>query len=295
MPDVSVIIPNLHSPVIGDTLASLERQTYAGTFEVIVVGQDRHGLVQERPGLRHIVTPEPASPAKARNIGIRAAAGDILAFIDADCVAAPDWLACLTAPYAFETVSVVGGSVEFPEENYWTLCDNVAAFHDYLPSNPPGFPDMLPTINLSVRRSILSEVGLFDEAYGYLSCEDANFTTRLRLHGYRLLFDPRARVSHLPPGRRDLATLLKKSYAFGTNSIKTDPRFREAHRVPRLLHHWWAMVLLSPGLALSVVLNIVFKNHSGLHYWSTFPVVYFLKWVWCLGAARTLWRNSAPG
>src|SRR5512139_3828680 len=100
MLDVSIIIPNLHSPVIGETLTSLERQTYQGAFEVIVVGQDRYGLVKEREGVKHIVTPEPASPAKARNIGIQAAKGDILVFIDADCVAASDWLSCLLAPYA---------------------------------------------------------------------------------------------------------------------------------------------------------------------------------------------------
>lgn len=290
--DISIIIPNLHSPVVGRTLNSLAAQTWSGSSEIIVVGQDQHDLVKERPGLRHIVTPTPVSPAQARNIGIRASRGDILVFIDADCVAAPDWLAHLLAPYADQEVRVVGGSVDFPDNNYWTVCDNVATFHDYLPSNPPRAGALLPTLNLSVRRSIFQQLGEFDEAYPFAG-EDAEFTTRLRVHGYPLWFEPRAKIFHLPAGRQDLRILLRRAYNIGRYSIKVNPRYRAAHGLAGLWQHGWIVLLLAPLLASGVLMRIVLGNRSGLRYWKTFPVVYLLKCVWCWGAARTLWRGTA--
>src|SRR4030042_2415859 len=89
---VSIIIPNLHSPIVGQTLQSLEAQDYAGPFEIIVVGQDKYGQVSEGGRVRAIVTPQSISPAAARNLGILSAQGEILVFIDSDCVASRDWL-----------------------------------------------------------------------------------------------------------------------------------------------------------------------------------------------------------
>ena len=290
--EVSIIIPNLHSPVVGQTLNSLAAQTWSGSVEIIVVGQDRHGLVTERPGLRHVVTSTPVSPACARNLGIRESSGNVLVFIDADCVAEPDWLAQLLAPYANAEVMVVGGSVDFPNDNYWTVCDNVATFHDYLPSNPAGAGVLLPTLNLSARRSVFSHVGEFDEIYPFAG-EDAEFTTRLRLRGYSLQFEPRAKIVHLPAGRQDFRILVRRAYNIGRYSIKVNPRYRQSRGLSGLLQHWWSVLLLSPLLAAGVLMCVVFGNRSGLRYWKTFPVVYLLKCVWCLGAARTLWRGTA--
>ncbi len=287
MPDVSIIIPNLHSPMIGETLASLERQSYQGAFEVIVVGQDRYGLVKEAEGIRHIVTPEPVGPAKARNIGIQAARGDILVFIDADCVASSDWLESLLAPYASENVSVVGGGVDFPQENFWTLCDNVATFHDYLTTNRPGERDLLPALNFSVRSRVLNEVGPFDERYPF-AAEDSDLTTRLRLKGYGLNFEPHAVVSHRPLGRSSPLPLLRRAFHAGRYSVKFDPRYRKRLKTPTWLYVWWLVILLSPLLAASVLFQIIVYNRSGLRFWRTFPMVYLSKCAWCFGAAEAL-------
>ncbi len=69
---VSIVIPNLHSPVINRVLATLKSQSwYPVAFEVIVVGLDRYGLVTEDASVRFLRTDGPASPAKARNLGWR--------------------------------------------------------------------------------------------------------------------------------------------------------------------------------------------------------------------------------
>ncbi|MDW8145782.1 MAG: glycosyltransferase family 2 protein [Roseiflexaceae bacterium] len=86
---ISVIIPNLHSPLIGEVVDALASQTERHLIdEILVVGQDRHGLVG--PPARHIETPQPVSAARARNLGAAWAQGDYLLFIDSDCIAAPD-------------------------------------------------------------------------------------------------------------------------------------------------------------------------------------------------------------
>src|SRR4030042_1251839 len=65
---VSIIIPNLHSPIVGQTLQSLEAQDYAGPFEIIVVGREKDGRVRGGGGGRPTVPPHPFSPAAARNL-----------------------------------------------------------------------------------------------------------------------------------------------------------------------------------------------------------------------------------
>src|SRR3954453_23447533 len=86
---ISIVIPNLHSPLIGKVIQALASQTARGSIhEVIVVGQDRYDQIPA--DVRFIPTPQPISPAAARNLGARLAGGEYLLFLDADCVAAPD-------------------------------------------------------------------------------------------------------------------------------------------------------------------------------------------------------------
>lgn len=80
---LSVIIPNLHSPLIGEVIDSIASQTERRLIgEIIVVGQDRHGLV--RPPAQHVETPQPVSAARARNLGAALAMSNYLLLTDSE-------------------------------------------------------------------------------------------------------------------------------------------------------------------------------------------------------------------
>jgi GT2 family glycosyltransferase len=291
LPSISVIVPNLHSPTVARTVQSLCEQESAGDFEILVVGQDRFDQVHTGGQVRLIKTPKPVIQSMARNIGIRASKGEILAFIDSDCVAAPDWLYCLRWHYDNPQVMVVGGGVAISGGNYWTMADNVATFHEYLVSSPANPRPQLASLNLSVRRAALDDVGLFDESLPI--AEDVDLTSRLRLKGYQLYFDPTAQVTHLPQ-RRSLVSLLNHAYRFGRYSRKLDPRYRDLLEAPWFLRRAWSTAILSPLLAAGVLLRAVTVHGLPVRYWHTLPVVYIAKLAWCAGAFQTLRGQPLP-
>src|SRR3990170_6877912 len=113
--DYSVVIPNLNSPRIGEVLDALCRQEGVnGAYEILVVGRDRFGLVKqhEKKGekVRFLESERNLNPAEARNLGIRAARGRLVFFIDADCVPVERWMTTLLKTYS-EGNPVVGGAV----------------------------------------------------------------------------------------------------------------------------------------------------------------------------------------
>jgi glycosyltransferase involved in cell wall biosynthesis len=191
---ISVIIPNLHSPLIGDVIAAIAGQTGRRLIgEILVVGQDRYGLV--KLPARHIETPRPVSAARARNLGAAAAQGDYLVFIDSDCIAAPELIDHFV-PWLQAGSAVVCGGVTIETGEYWSMCDDLLVFADYLDTSPAGERTYVPSLNLCIQRSLFRDVGGFDERFSGAAGEDIDLSLRLRTAGITLAFEPRARVTH---------------------------------------------------------------------------------------------------
>jgi GT2 family glycosyltransferase len=217
MTSVSVVIASLNSrATILDCLEALRPQL-GDDVEVVVADSSDDGtdrLVRERaPWARLLHSELRLAPGAARNRGVAAASGELIAFLDADCVPAPDWIARLREAQE-EHGPVVGGAVDNGNEESWAgwvyyFCE----FAPWMPGQAAGPMGEIPTCCLSVRRSVLDRVGPFREQ-GY--CSDTAFHWRLARLGLHAHFDPRARVAHVNPSRygRILSKLVMHGLSF---------------------------------------------------------------------------------
>jgi len=209
-PRVSVIVPVYNAEnFLPRLIASLRAQTYPRKLvEIIMVDNlstDRSAeTIAALPDVQALSQTEYRTPGATRNAGIRAATGDVLAFIDADCRASADWLARGVA--ALEAgPDRVAGRVEFAmsaHPNLYEIFDAAVNFGqaDFVSRGWSG------TGNLFVRRGLFDELGLFDPALR--SAEDCEFGLRAAAAGKTLAYEPRAVVRH--DARRTFMSLLKK-------------------------------------------------------------------------------------
>jgi cellulose synthase/poly-beta-1,6-N-acetylglucosamine synthase-like glycosyltransferase len=281
---VSVIIPSLNAPTLARALAAVAAQDTPAD-EVIVVGRDEAGVLAAYPGVRFIDTGQPACAAKARNVGMAAATGDIFLLLDADCIPRPDWLGRHVARHEAGEF-VVGGSVDLQGSNYWAQSDNVSMFHEFVPGLPGGSRSLLPTLNLSVRREAVTRVGPMDESFPGAAAEDADWTIRLGKAGYRLTFDPSAVVAHAP-ARTTWSDVVRHWRNLGHNAIRVRLRYPEVFNTPSGAAHAWWWRMLSPIIAARVTAGVYAKRPLRAH-WSSLPVVYATKIIYCWGAAQSI-------
>lgn len=281
---VAVIIPSLNAPTLGRALDALAAQTVT-PHEIIVVGRDEAGILRNRDGVRFIDTGAPVCAARARNLGIAAATGDLMLFLDADCVPRPDWLARHVMRHE-SGETVVGGAVSLEGSNYWAQSDNVSMFHEFIPQRPPGPRFLLPTLNLSVRRAVFEAVGGMDESFPGAAAEDADWTIRMRRAGYQLYFDPSAVVAHAP-ARTAWSDVVRHWRNLGYNAVRVRLRYTEEFGTPRGARSAWWWRLLSPLIAAKVTAGI-YAERALRAYWPSLPVVYATKIIYCFGAASAI-------
>jgi cellulose synthase/poly-beta-1,6-N-acetylglucosamine synthase-like glycosyltransferase len=288
---VSVIVPSLNSPLIDQALTSLKNQTFdLSRAEVLIVGQDEHQLIVENKLIRFIYTESPVIQSIARNIGVRHARGDILVFIDADCIAAPDWLQRLVNCFKDPNIHLVGGGVIFGKRDFWTLCDNIAILYDWLALGSRGTRAYLASLNMAMRRTAWKQIGGFDETFA--KAEDTELSIRARLAGYQLYFEPQAIVTHQPaPSRNHIRQMMRRAFESGYWTLGAFARYQDEIALP--LHYRSAgLILLSAPLTAAGVVFKIFRRPQLRHFWYTLPAVYVNKLLWRIGGAYRLWQGA---
>jgi glycosyltransferase involved in cell wall biosynthesis len=216
-PFVSVIIPVFNdSERLKICLEALENQTYPKTlYEVIVVdnGSDKDQNIKEVVAqFSHGIATYEGTPGSyaARNKGISLAKGEVIAFTDADCIPAPDWIekgvkTLLQVP----NCGMVAGKIEIFVRNpnqltIVELYEKATSFQQkkYIEKHKFG-----TTANVFTFKDVIERVGLFD---GNLkSSGDFEWGRRVASLGYPQIYADEACVAH--PARYSFAQLYKKS------------------------------------------------------------------------------------
>jgi O-antigen biosynthesis protein len=250
--DVSVIIATRNRrDSLRRTLSALEKQTLT-PHEVIVVddgSNDGTGTMfaAEFPGAIYLRLDERRGPAAARNLGVRAATAELVAFTDDDCIPPPGWLQGHVAYYDDPRVGAVGGPQLPPVPNFYDQIEYVryaGRFHSGVRriERLVGW-EGLATANMTVRRAIFDEVGYFDEAL--LTGADPEFSRRVVRDGrYALIVDPSLVVAHLK--RHNLRSYLRTKFHRGCGAVLTDlkegslswRRFLPLPNLPLLWREW---------------------------------------------------------
>lgn len=274
---ISVVIPHLNQPeLLARCLRSL-REGARQPDEITVVDNGSREMPDKICGafegvrLLQELTP---GPGPARNRGIAASTGDILAFIDADCLADRDWLAKAEAAMRDPGSDILGGDVRiaYASPSRLTMLEAYESIYAYRMDRYIAREGFTGTGNLVVRRKVLEAVGPFA---GLSVAEDRDWGQRATAMGYRIRYVPDMKVYH--PARvhfSEMAAKWDRHTAHDYMAAEDRPAGRLRFAVKTIA------MMLSP---LGEIPRILFSDRvSGLRN----------RWLAFLGVVRTrLYRS----
>lgn len=188
---------------------------------IIVVKENNIKKISYNDFILKIIYQDGVGPANARNCGVRNASGDILIFLDSDCLPSNnEWLASLLANFNSSGIDIVSGRIIVPAES--TIQRFIRAM------NGLGTPDYgcedftlrkrfmsFPATNLAIRRTTFNELKCFDENLPI--AEDLDFFIRAYKKGVCIRYSSKAIVYHFH--RKNLIELIKHAWNTGRGSL----------------------------------------------------------------------------
>ncbi len=198
---ISVIIPAYNAEeTIGQCLKALAGQSYpANLYEVIVVDDgsgDRTGSIVQNHAVRY-VRQENRGPAAARNKGVQEAKGEIILFTDSDCVPDINWIQEMIKPFDQPEVAAVKGAYLTRQKSIVARFAQLEFEERFEMLKKVSMIDMVDTYSAGFRRHIFLKMGGFDTSFPVANNEDTELSYRMSTLGYRMIFNPEAKVYHL--------------------------------------------------------------------------------------------------
>lgn len=237
--DLSVVIcvyTESRWTVLLSVIESVKRQTTPPLEIIIVVDHNPHLKKRIRNNIIDVTVldnQEQKGLSGARNTGIKAAQGSVIAFIDDDAIAELNWLEELSVGYTNPEVKGVGGEVVphwktgkpqwYPEEFYWV----VGCTYLGMPVKTEYIRNFLGC-NMSFRRELFDKIGGFKNGIGRvdsipMGCEETELCIRTQkiLPNSLFLYRPSARVvHHVPEDRARLSYFLSRCYSEGLSKAQ---------------------------------------------------------------------------
>ena len=215
-PKVSVIVCAYNGERTMDhCLASLETLNYPN-YEVVVVNDgstDRTREIAERYANIRLINQENQGLSAARNVGLEAATGEIIAYTDCDCMADPDWLTHLVARFLSSDFGAVGGPNLPPPDS--SLVANCVAVSPGAPTHvllDDEVAEHIPGCNMAFRREALEAINGFDPVFRAAG-DDVDLCWRLQNKGYTIGFSAAAVVWHFR--RNTVRDYIKQQQGYG--------------------------------------------------------------------------------
>lgn len=263
-PMISVVMPVRNEAAhIHETLTQLVKQDYpANAFEVLVVDGEStdntrslvESIARRHPQVKLLHNPRRWS-SSARNIGIRAAQGDLVLIVDGHCEIPDEYLLRAVAD-AFERseADCLGRPQPLDVRKASPLQRAIAAARSsWLGHHPASFiyterEQFVPAHSVAVayRREVFDQVGLFDESFD--ACEDVELNHRVDKAGMRCLFTPEIAVRYEP--RSSLRGLFRQLVRYGRGRIRLLRKHHDTLSWPALVPAFFLLGLVA-GLPLS--------------------------------------------
>lgn len=234
LPTISVIVPVRNEErFLAETLEMLLRQDYpSGRREILVVdgeSEDQTRSIAEsyaarHPEIRYFSNPRRWSSA-ARNIGVRAARGEVILIVDGHCqIRGQDHFRQLAAAFQDPNVACVGRPQPQDISHASLLQQAIAAARSSrLGHHPDSFiysseSQIVPahSVAIAYRRTVFDNVGYFDEQFD--ACEDVELNHRVDQARLKCLFEPRVAVYYHP--RATLTGLFRQLARYGRGRIR---------------------------------------------------------------------------
>jgi glycosyltransferase involved in cell wall biosynthesis len=263
-PLISVIIVVKNDRGIAQTLKGIREGTFGGPYEVIVVDASAPEVLADIKSQNNWVrwdqypVSEKRTTPQQRNRGLELAKGGVIAFIDANCEPAAEWLATIAKTIKSDQDIVCGPVNDLNTENF---------VHYAVDKKEAGYVDECTTINVGLRRAVFERVGNFDERF--LFGQDVDFFWRTADAGYKIYFNPKMTIAHNWGDRKEQ---LVRAFNYGRARARLFKKHWELHgrQLLRDEPHVWMYPVFILGLPLTLfvpfypllLLVPLFKNRS---------------------------------
>jgi GT2 family glycosyltransferase len=309
------VIPTRNNEdTIEKCLSSIQNLEFNDDFEVIIVDGysiDRTVEIARNYGCK-VVFEDKNTISYARNLGVKLACGELIAFIDADCVVDKNWLKELVKYFNDPMVASVGGPNLTPEDDtnfakcvgdFFSLLSKLGTRYGFQGKEVIEIYHN-PTCNSMYRKSILERVGGFNPKL--VTCDDEDLDYRIRKLGYKILYTPYAKVLHYrrPTWRK----FMKMAYNYGLGRMQIIKLHRETgkwfHFLPSAslfiftvfaflslfsqAFLWLIVAILTITITCIIALSLILslKNRK-LRMLITYSGLFICWWLsWALGFLR---------
>ncbi len=281
--EISVIIPSYNQiGTIGRCINSLLKQRTDKTFEIIVVDSSTEKIQKEiekicliDPKVRLLKEPNQTFPGAARNIGIKAALGTIIALIDSDCLADEFWLANIWAQ--MQDDMVLSGVIQNgTKKNVLGTCSYLIEFNHFVDFNQASEEiSAAATCNFACKKEIFDRYGYFSNRRAF---EDFFFCDLLSKNGVKILRKKNISVTHL--NRTSLNDICANQQMLGKYSALVR---KENGLPPQII---FKMPIFAFALIAFRYLSIstrLYNKKEGMKFLLYTPVIMYILFYWAFG------------